>query len=187
MSTQIPDVKSDDALLRLAETVLTERGYQTEFVHDEPNLVLAENSYFVVAVVASNTIRELIHSEGVAEGTFTRRIESSSLGPKKWDTYLVLLTQERSPENDDVTRDLYAINYDTSRLRRIAHTGVDPTVEAVGQALASFVPPETAPAQVQGDEFAALLKALTSRGVDEQFAQRAIRAFGQGAQLDDVL
>lgn len=56
-----------------------------------------------------------------------QRIESAALGPKKWDTYLVLLTQEKSAEDDDVTRDLYAINFDRSRLRRIAHTGVDPT------------------------------------------------------------
>jgi hypothetical protein len=152
------------------------------------DLVLAENNYFVVAVAAMNTIRDLILAEPLAFDMLAQRIQSASLGPKKWDTYLVLLTQEKSAEDDNVTRDLYAINYDTSRLRRIAHTGVDPTPESVGHALAPFAEPAQSNTSAASDDaLQSLLRVLVSRGVDEDLAQRAIRAFEQGAKLDDVL
>lgn len=180
--------RSDDELLRITKAVLEEQGFQAETVSAGIDLVLAENIYFVVAVAATNTIRDLILAEPVALEALAERIGSSALGPKKWDTYLVLLTQEKSAEEDGVTRDLFAINYDTSRLRRIAHTGVEPTQIAVSHALAPFVapsPPATAVEQL--DAFESLLQGVVSRGVERELAQRAIAAFKQGASLDDVL
>lgn len=188
MNSDSASARSDDELLRITKAVLSEQAFHVETVSGAIDLILAENSYFVVAVAAMNTIRDLILAEPLAFEALTQRIESAALGPKKWDTYLVLLTQEKSAEADDVTRDLYAINYDTSRLRRIAHTGVDPTPEAVSHALAPFVAPvtSTTPA-ASADALDSLLRALVSRGVDEELAQRAITAFEQGATLDDVL
>lgn len=181
-------LRSDDELLRLAKTVLSEQAFEVQVVADEIELILAENHYFVVAVAATNTIGDLILAEPMALQAIARLIETASLGPKTWDTYLVLLTQERSADDDAVTRDLYSINYDTSRLRRIAHTGVDPTIEAVTHALAPFVEPSmTIPAEDPDDGFSALLQSLVERGVDQELARRAITAFGQGASLDDVL
>lgn len=179
--------RSDDDLLQVARAVLTGQGFQVEMLGGTIDLVLAENSYFVVAVAAMNTIGELIHAEPVALDALAQLLESAILGPKKWDAYLVLLTQEKSAESDDVTRDLYAINYDTSRLRRIAHTGVDPTPDAVSHALAPFVAPSSKTSIRQGEAFESLLQVLVSRGVDEDLARRAITAFEQGATLDDVL
>ena len=70
-----------------------------------------------------------------------QRLTASDAGPKRWDAYLILLTQERSPETSDTTRELFNINYDTTGLRRLAHTGVDATLTAVRQALIPFVAP----------------------------------------------
>lgn len=188
MNSEIPSVRSDDELLLLSTAVLSQHGFHVEAIKQGIDLILAENAYFVVAVAATNTIPDLILAESVAFDAIASRIDSATLGPKKWDTYLVLLTQDKSAEDDDMTRALYAINYDTSRLRRIAHTGVDATPEAVGHALAPFVTPvaqETSARQT--DPVDSLLRALLSRGVDEQLAHRAITAFEQGAELDDVL
>lgn len=187
MSRAKPTARSDDELLRVTRTVLADQGFHVEAVSWSIDLVLAENSYFVIAVAAMNTIGELIQAEPVAFEALAQRLESAALGPKKWDTYLVLLTQEKSAEDDNITRDLYAINYDTSRLRRIAHTGVDPTPDAVSHALAPFVEPSSNTSAAQADAFDALLQALISRGVDGELAQRAIAAFEQGATLDEVL
>lgn len=188
MNTASPPARSDEELLHITAAVLSEQGFHVETVSEGIDLVLAENSYFVVAVAAMNTIHKLILAEPVAFEALAQRIDSATLGPKKWDTYLVLLTQEKSAEVDAVTRDLYAINYDTSRLRRIAHTGVDPTPEAVSHALAPFVEPATSTrSAVPAHALDSLLRALISRGVDEELAQRAITAFEQGAKLDDVL
>jgi hypothetical protein len=188
MNGDVGPTRSDDGLLSIAKQVLSEQNFRVESTSGGVDLILAENRYFVIAVAAMNTIRDLILVEPVAFGALAQRIESAALGPKKWDTYLVLLTQEKSAEDDDVTRDLYAINYDTSRLRRIAHTGVDATVEAVSHALAPFVAPSSSTtSDAQADALDTLLRALISRGVDEDLAQRAITAFEQGATLDDVL
>lgn len=188
MKTEPIHARSDEDLLNIAKTVLSEQGFHIESVSGNVDLILAENSYFVVAVAAMNTTRDLILAEAVAFNALAERIESVSLGPKKWDTYLVLLTQEKSAEDDEVTRDLYSINYDTSRLRRIAHTGVDATPEAVSHALAPFVEPAASAASAaQDDALDSLLRVLITRGVDRELARRAITAFEQGASLDDVL
>lgn len=191
MKSESPYGRSDDDLLRIAKTVLSQQGFQVESLSGRVDLILAENSYFVVAVAAMNTTRDLILAEPVAFEALSARIGSAVLGPKKWDTYLVLLTQEKSADDDDVTRDLYSINYDTSRLRRIAHTGVHPTPEALSHALAPFVEPATsamsATSAAHTDALDSLLRVLITRGVDGQLAQRAITAFEQGASLDDVL
>lgn len=188
MNSASPSLRSDGELLRIANAVLSEQDFHVETVSGGMDLILAENSFAVVCVAAMSTIRDLIFAEDVALEALAQRLESAALGPKKWDTYLVLLTQEKSAEDDDVTRDLYAINYNTSRLRRIAHTGVDPTPEAVSHALAPFVEPVTSTTSAaHADALDSLLRALVSRGVDEELAQRAITAFAKGVLLDDVL
>lgn len=189
MNEVAADVRTDEELLNLARSILSEKGFYTETSRTSIDLVLAENSLFVIGVAAVSTTRDLIKVEPFAFAALAERLEGTILGPKKWDTYLVLLTQEKSIEDDEITRDLYAINYDTTRVRRIAHTGVNPTPEAVAHALAPFVEPRTSisPSASQGDALESLLHALVSGGVDEELAQRAVAAFGQGAQLDDVL
>ncbi|MDQ0822355.1 hypothetical protein QFZ79_000091 [Arthrobacter sp. V4I6] len=180
--------RSDDELLSLTKTVLSEQGFQVETMAENIEFILAENRYSIVAVVAMNTISNLVLAEPVVLEALSQRIESVSLGAKKWDTYLVLLTQEKSAEDDAVTRDLYAINHDTSRVRRIAHTGVDPTPQAVRHALAPFIVPMTPTTPVAHvDALDLLLHALIANGVAEELAGRAVTAFRQGAPLDDVL
>lgn len=185
-----PDAQhsSDSELLHIAKGVLEAQGYRVELATAGIDLLIAENPYFVVAVAAMITIQDLVLNEGLAEASLANRLDDSVIGPKRWDAYLVLLTQERSSEDDATTRDLYAINYDTARLRRIAHTGVDATPEAVSHALAPFIAPsESTSPEIQDDPFAALVDALASRGVSRELADRAVTAFEQGASLDDVL
>jgi hypothetical protein len=179
---------TDGDLLAVAEVVLSAQGYFVEKLDDPMDWLLAENAYFVVAVVASHTIQDLRIAQGPAEEALAERLTAASIGPKKWDAYLVLLTQEKSPEDDLTTRELYAINYDTTRLRRIAHTGVSVTSESVSHALAPFVAPlEGSASDIHEEPFSRLLAALEARGVDRDLADRAIAAFEQGASLDDVL
>lgn len=180
--------RSDHELLGLAEDAFTEQGFQTEMVEGDLEMLLAENRYFVVAVIAMNTIGNLMLAEPVAFEALARRIASATMGPKKWDTYLVLLTQERSAEDDEVTRALFSINHDTAHVRRIAHTGVTSTPTGVAHALAPFLRPIVlGDSIVQDDALAALLHALIEGGVDEGLAQRAVAIFEQGGSLDDVL
>jgi hypothetical protein len=180
--------RSDTELLSVVEVVLKGQAFSVEKIEQTMDLLLAENEYFIVAVVASHTIQDLRDSQGFAEGILAARLDAEALGPKKWDVYLVLLTQEVAAEDDTITRELYAINYDTTRLRRVAHTGVSATQESVSRALAPFIAPvQTRGGAIHKEPMDSLFAALNERGVDPDLASRAIAAFEQGAALDDVL
>lgn len=181
-------VVSDDELLVLARSVLAQQGYAVEEIVGDVGILLAENAYFLVGVVATSTIAQLLVAEGIAEAVISERLAASDAGPKRWDAYLILLTQERLPESETTTRELFEINYDTARLRRIAHAGVSPTIRSVSEALSPFLKPvELADASVIEDPFKLLVRALTSRGVDPALAGRAVTAFEKGVPLGDVL
>lgn len=182
-------LSSDDELLALARSVLIDEKYAVEEARAEDlAFVLAENAYFLVGVVATPTIAQLLLAEGLVEAALSDRLASSDAGPKIWDTYLVLLTQERSPETAFVTKGLFEINYDTARLRRIAHAGVDLTKEAVASALSPFVAPvELENPVVTENPFQSMIRVLATHGIERQLAQRAVDAFEQGVPLANVL
>lgn len=183
----LPTPIPDRDLLGLARTVLVSEGFEVEMFEGEVPLLLAENKYFVVGVAATATIRDLIQAEGLAAQGLTERMSKADAGPKLWDAYLVLLTQERSPDAGSVTRELYQINYDTSRLRRLAHTGVPGTVAGVRTALTPFVRPITLDSPiVQIDPFDSMIASLTLQGVDRELAARAVDAFRQGGNVGDA-
>jgi hypothetical protein len=188
MSTPAPSANSDRELLALARSVLADEGYAIEEVAGDIWLLLAENPYFLVAVTATPTIAQLLAAEPLAEAAILDRLATTDAGPKRWDAYLILLTQERSPETRQTTRDLFEINYDTSNLRRIAHAGVDPTLVAVRDALTPFVAPiELDDPSIVRDPFDAIVAALAAHGVDRDVANRAVAGFKQGVPLGDVL
>lgn len=188
MTERSINLRSDEELLALAQIVLVDNGFVVESIDERLHMLLAENHYFVIAIIAPSTIRTLMQAESIAFQILEQRISRSEIGPKKWDAYLVLLTQERSNEDDETTRGLYAINHDMSHLRRMAHTDVEPTAAAVARALSTFLEPihlEDEPDRV--DALETLADSLSSRGVEDDLVQRAVRVFSQGGALDDIL
>ncbi|MGV8912790.1 MAG: hypothetical protein ACOH14_09280 [Rhodoglobus sp.] len=183
------NLQTDRELLDVAQAIFEQQGYAIESVQvGAAKLLLVENAYFLVCVVATPTINQLIAFEGIAEAVLTRRISEGEIGPKRWDAYLVLLTQERSPETREVTRALFDINYDTSRLRRIAHAGVIASDSAVRAALSSFISPTgVEDSEISEDPYSTLTRELVAQGVDQQLVQRAVDAFEKGVSLDEVL
>lgn len=178
----------DRELLGLARSVLEGEAFEVEMVEGTVPLLLAENRYFVVAVVATATITDLINVESPASDELAQRVSRGDAGPKLWDAYLVLLTQERSPDAARFTRELYQINYDTSRLRRLAHTGVPKTLTGVRTALTPFVRPISLEGPVVAiDPFDSVAMSLVRRGVDQDFAAKAIEAFRYGGDVGDVI
>ncbi|WP_146184991.1 hypothetical protein [Agromyces badenianii] len=179
---------SDADLLQLASDVLLEAGFALETIDGEPRLVLAENQYFLVAIAATPTIEQLLVAESLTESVLAHRLSESDVGAKVWDVYVVLLTQERSLESESSARALYQINYDTSRVRRIARDAVPPTIDGVRAALAPFVAPrEITEPSVTADPLALLRVELQSSGVSADLSSRAVAAFEQGASLADIL
>ena len=182
------NVSSDRELLALARRVLSGERYAVEESQDGVGILLAENRYFVIGVVATATLRELTIAESFAEAVLSERMNAADTGPKRWDAYLVLLTQEKTSDDSETARLLFRINYDTSRVRRIAHSGVSPTLASVRNALTPFVAPVAVDDElIAGDAFASILKALTARDIQRNLAERAVGGFRQGADLDDIL
>ena len=175
------NVSTDRELLVLARSVLADEGYSVEDVDGELPLLLAENNYFVVGVATAPTIYQLLAAEGIAEAMLVDRLTSSDPGPKRWDAYLMLLTQEQSSESAEVSRDLFSINYDTVGLRRIVQTGVAPRLASVRTALAPFVEPiQLDDPSIASDPFESLVEALAARGCGEGSRQQGCYCVPKG-------
>lgn len=188
MMPALATAASDNELLRLAREVMVDAGFAIEEIDAEPRLILAENRFFLVAIAATPTIEQLLVAESTTESVLARRLSESDIGAKVWDAYVVLLTQERSLESEGAARALYQINYDTSRVRRIARDAVPATMAGVRSVLAPFVAPrEIDEPSVAADPLDLLRAELQNRGVSEDLASRAVLAFEQGASLADIL
>lgn len=186
MQAQTPRFDAD--LLMLARSVLSDGGFAVEVLEADVMMLLAENRHFVVGVVATSTINHLLNAESLVFEALETRISTSDLGSKKWDAYLVMLTQERASDDDATTRGLFAINHDTSHMRRMAHTDVELTRASVARALSAFLEPvEVNESDTRSDALMTLVQALIRRGIPESLAMKAITVFNQGGALDDVL
>jgi hypothetical protein len=189
MSDATQGIRVDDELLALARTILIDEDFVVEdATADGVRLLLAENRYFVLAVVTAATISQIVIAEGWAEEFLVGRLRSADIGPKLWDAYLILLTQERLPERGDATRDLFQINYDTRGVRRMVHSGVFPRLADVRNALTPFVAPiELDDPAIATSAFDSFIESLVARGIDREVAVRALTASRQGADIADAL
>jgi hypothetical protein len=185
--TNAPDLVPDDELLSLAASVLHSEGFAVELYAGHPLPVLfAENSFFLLALTSLATISELLVAEPVASSVLADRLSQVDVGPKRWDVYLVLLTQEPLTEGGESTRALFEINHDTNRVRRIAHTGVSPTIAGVRLALNPFLAPiELDDPAVSDEPLQMFTEALIEHGVDRDIASRVVSAFRHGVPISD--
>ena len=178
----------DVDLHAIAQNVLDDAGFTTETLVDDGGCLLAENEYSILGVVAVPTLVDLLNAEPVIGGLLQGRIDISDVGPKLWDAYVVLLTQERLADEGEGMLPLFGINYDTRGFRRIARTGVQPTIRAVRSALSPFVEPvRLREAGLAVDPLASLSEALVNNGVLGDLATRAVQVYREGGRLDDVL
>lgn len=181
--------RADTELLEPATRLLLDEGFAVDEVsHDAGDFLLFENRFFIVALAATATLSDLLRAEPIVDAYLRRRLAEADVGPKIWDAYLVLITQERALDEGAGLHPLFAINYDTKGLRRIARTGVEPTTAGVRGALAPFVEPlMLAGAGLPFDSLEAFESALVSEGVVPELARRAIGIFTQGGRLEDAV
>lgn len=179
----------ESELLEVAALVLRDADCRLR-VHrlpQGPEFLLAENAYFILAVVASGSPRDIIEVERRVANELTALSSRSDVGPKRWDLYLVILAPRDAEESRELARDVYRITYDTQHLRRIAVLDVEPTLESLRDALRPFLPtlaPDTA--QPLGDALTELESALVKHSIEPDKAARAVAAFRRSRTLDDV-
>ena len=187
--TEAQGFRTDEDLLTLARSVLSEAGFtQKEVKLQDTAVLLAENEYCIVALAATPTMDDLVAAEPHVEAFLQKGVEGADIGPKLWDAYVVLLTQERPSEQGSGVRKLFTINYDTHGFRRMARVGIEATIEGVRAALTPFVEPvRLEDRELITAPLAALSAELIRRGIDESVATRAVEIYQRGGQLDDAL
>ena len=185
----------ENQLLELAKIVLERAGFFTErldFVLGDPPaeerpLLLAQDRFFILAVGSAATVADLSALEPAAVSVLTERAAASQLGAKQWDLYLVLLAEQPAADDGRTSSELVALNYNTRSIRRLAHAGVAPSVEAIERALRPFLPlPEVSEAAVLEDALTLLEQELTREGVAQDLAGRSLAAFRETGSLSSV-
>lgn len=148
--------------------------------------LLAENEFFVLAVVASPSISGLRELEAKAVPELVQRVATPGIaGGKRWDAYVVFVSP-MSPESPADIRELQEMGGNTKGVRRLVSVATLPTVEHVERALRPFVPIRTADSVSLSDPYAELTSQLVLNAVDADDARRAVEAYRATGSLDDV-
>ena len=106
--------------------------------------------------------------------------------PKSWDVYLVLLTAAFADTID--AREVNAIRYDTTRVRKLISTGNElKALEDVRRTLLPLLPVTPVALEPQRDVFELLVDALAARGIDRDDVSRLVLAFSKNEALIPAL
>lgn len=185
------NLNPDESLLGIVRELLSIEGFgirDVEAPGSSLRILVAENRFFAAVVAALHTVESLLAAEDHALRFVTNSIRDRGQTPKRWDAYLVLLTQQDSDDNSSSTRDLYSMSYDTHTARRVIHAGVEPTPESVRRALAPFVkPPSVSEQDISRDPLDLLSEELGSSDESIDLIRTAITAHRNGKEVSDVL
>jgi hypothetical protein len=152
------------------------------------NARLFEDPYCLAAVVVYDTWQELFQRWPDAQSVVVD-IVSARLGksePKSWDVYLVLLT----PAFADTlaARDVNAIRYDTTRVRKLISTGEElRTLDDVKRTILPLLPVSPVSLEPPRDILEQLVDALANRGIDREDVSQVVTAFSKNEPLIPAL
>lgn len=167
------NIEVDLSLLNGVARVLEEVGFtvkMSDLTDSRVPWVLAENGLFALGIIATRGLHDLITLESYATQILTERIRGA--GPKRWDTYLLLLAREdRYARGTQAVREL---QYDTSSLRRMVNLGIDAGEESVRRALRPFLPLPAPSSSTLGSTLDNLLDELVLQGIDRERATKAM-------------
>jgi hypothetical protein len=175
-------------LVASASRVLTDGGYQQiagRFKEwDTPTSRLFEDEYNVVGVVVFDTCSELLRAWPDMQESLVDVI-SRHVGreeSKSWDGYLVLLTPGAAPST---LKEIEAVRYSTSRLRKLVATGDDlgsPT--DVERVVSPLLPLAQDGANLNQESALDLLpKLLAEHGISEETTRVLVKAFREQSPL----
>ena len=180
---------SDNILLQEADALLKDTGFSTcrgalALASSEVPWLLAEDRFFILAVIAFQTLLEAQQVEPFAARELLERLASSDIGAKRWDVYLVLLAEQdlKTPQQ---TREVIDLQYNTHGIRRLVATNVADRA-ALRVALRSFLPLPPVSPDGLGDALEELSDQLNLNGISEDAARRYVAAFAQSGDLDDI-
>lgn len=175
-------------LIAVASQTLSACGYRQirkRFLEwDTPTSRLFEDEYNVVGIVVFDTCAELLRTWPDHQGSLVDLISRhvSQGESKTWDGYLVLLTPGLAPSGD---REIVAIRYNTTRLRKIVATGDDlRTATEVERVLLPLLPLDQDQVRLTtGSVLDILPKLLADKGIPEETTRLLVEAFRDQSPL----
>ena len=184
MTSTTPD--SDPQLLAAARRALGAHDFRLQESRlpkpaDAPWL-LAENEYFVVAVVAGRTLDDIRVFEGYVAAALNDLLAAADLGAKRWDAYVVLLA--RSDAEQRGRPEVLELEYNTRSLRRLVSLGVTDT--SVDEALSAFFALPDPPAGGLPSAYEELVDQLVVHGIERDRAQAAVTAYRRSDGIDGI-
>jgi hypothetical protein len=175
-------------LLGSADAILRDAGFitrRTILAGSSAPCLFAEDAFFVIAVVAARRLSDATRLESFAAADLLERLAASPFGGKRWDAYVVVLSEETLPADSEHARNLVDLQYNTRGVRRLIAMGVS-DVASLSSALRPFLPlPDPAPGGLS-DALEDLTEQLVVNGIDRDLAERYIAAFRDTGTLDDL-
>jgi len=180
------EAKLDTRLLLLARRILERHHFrvqerQVEGLEDATWL-LAESDYFVLGVAAGVEFDDLLLLEGYVVESLGRLLQDH-LGPKRWDSYVVLLSTSGAEERG--RPDVVRLQHNTRSIRRLVALGTAAHEDAVASALATFLPLQEPPMQGLRPPFDELIEQLVLNGVDHEQASAAVASYRVQRDTDE--
>jgi hypothetical protein len=153
------------ALLGTAALVLQSHGYSTQYLVLEGSgqLLLATDPLFLVGIAKFESAADLPGVE--ARSSITLGDQIVEAGPRRWDSYLVLLTSSER-EDFELSESVAEITYNTQYHRRMIRWGLLPTEESLTDALRPFLPLPSANVEGPRDPVRLLAERMQLHGLD---------------------
>lgn len=151
---------------------------------DARNHFLYEDDYCIVGVVVYERVSSLLTEWTSAQGTLVHFMSEhvTRAQPKSSEGYLVLLTGDapRASHANDISREINAIRYNTSRVRKLVGTGLSlSTVDDIKHVLAPLLPLDIREDTQENVSVLNLLPELLADDIPEDITEAVIDAYLQ--------
>jgi hypothetical protein len=177
---------SDPGLLAVARRVLTYHGFRSSERPlegaGEATWLLAESDYFLLGVAAGETFEDLLVFEGYLAAVLGALFSENDLGPKRWDSYVVLISSAGTDRRGGP--DVVRLQYNTRSLRRLVCLGTPAREDAVAEALATFLPLPAPPPGGLPSAFDELIAQLVINGIPEEQAATAVTNYRSRGSIE---
>lgn len=168
---------------------LSDAGFKTkiwQLVSDIDPVVIAENSYYLIAFQVFDAWRELVDAASRVEMALSELITKAEASEKTWDAYLVLICRSQ-PHGYDELNELSNILYDTKYTRKIVRAGLGESLEKVIEVAKPFISLEKARYSAKHINPLELLEEkLVQTGWDHDEIKKLITVFNERGNLENV-
>jgi hypothetical protein len=182
----VTPVNADPLLISVARRVLDRYHFRVREAQlaglDDVTWLMAESEYFVLGLAAGQTFDDLLVLEGYVAAALGEMVQNSTLGAKRWDSYVVLMASSGADQRG--RPDVVRLQYNTRSLRRLVCLGTAAHEDAIAGALATFLPLPDPPPGGLPSAFDELVEQLVINGISRDRATTVVATYRAAGTLD---